>query len=147
MEGAKTLLRIRVIHWRMVALDKKIIFWKLRPNYIVGPEKKKILFQNFWDTTSITIKRTDKVNTKNHHTETQIERPQWTYKTTCGTHSVTVSMSLAQFYVTHTGHLNRPGLFYGQCSEICGANHSFIPIVIERISTNNFINWISRINE
>ena len=26
-------------------------------------------------------------------------------------------------------------------------NHSFIPIVIERILTNKFINWISRINE
>lgn len=39
--------------------------------------------------------------------------------------------------------INRPGLFYGQCSEICGANHSFIPIVIERISTNSFLNWIS----
>lgn len=38
--------------------------------------------------------------------------------------------------------INRPGLFYGQCSEICGANHSFIPIVIERIPTNNFIKWI-----
>jgi hypothetical protein len=30
-----------------------------------------------------------------------------------------------------------------QCSEICGANHRFIPIVIERVSTNSFINWIS----
>lgn len=29
--------------------------------------------------------------------------------------------------------LSRPGIFYGQCSEICGANHSFIPIVIERV--------------
>nr|UFZ12958.1 cytochrome c oxidase subunit II [Protohermes davidi] len=38
--------------------------------------------------------------------------------------------------------INRPGLFYGQCSEICGANHSFMPIVIESISTNSFINWI-----
>nr|AIS86049.1 cytochrome oxidase subunit II [Lamproblatta albipalpus] len=35
--------------------------------------------------------------------------------------------------------INRPGLFYGQCSEICGANHSFMPIVIESITTNNFI--------
>nr|YP_009250300.1 cytochrome c oxidase subunit II [Panchlora nivea]AMW91055.1 cytochrome c oxidase subunit 2 [Panchlora nivea] len=43
--------------------------------------------------------------------------------------------------------INRPGLFYGQCSEICGANHSFMPIVIESISTNKFINWISSINE
>lgn len=41
--------------------------------------------------------------------------------------------------------INRPGLFYGQCSEICGANHRFIPIVIERIPTNTFINWITKI--
>ncbi|WP_459515263.1 cytochrome c oxidase subunit II, partial [Erwinia amylovora] len=26
-----------------------------------------------------------------------------------------------------------PGVFYGQCSEICGANHSFIPIVLEAV--------------
>nr|QGU84909.1 cytochrome c oxidase subunit II [Gibbovalva kobusi] len=38
--------------------------------------------------------------------------------------------------------INRPGLFYGQCSEICGANHSFMPIVIESVSIKNFINWI-----
>nr|WGO58096.1 cytochrome c oxidase subunit II [Rhabdoblatta saussurei] len=43
--------------------------------------------------------------------------------------------------------INRPGLLYGQCSEICGANHSFMPIVIESISTNKFIDWISNINE
>ncbi|KAG7168730.1 Cytochrome c oxidase subunit 2-like 5 [Homarus americanus] len=28
--------------------------------------------------------------------------------------------------------VNRPGLFFGQCSEICGANHRFIPIVVEK---------------
>nr|QEJ81981.1 cytochrome c oxidase subunit 2 [Tubuca paradussumieri] len=39
--------------------------------------------------------------------------------------------------------INQPGLFYGQCSEICGANHSFMPIVIESISINSFLNWIS----
>nr|QJQ37605.1 cytochrome c oxidase subunit II [Graphium parus] len=39
--------------------------------------------------------------------------------------------------------INRPGIFFGQCSEICGANHSFMPIVIESISINNFINWIN----
>nr|YP_010946702.1 cytochrome c oxidase subunit II [Panesthia guizhouensis]WGO57433.1 cytochrome c oxidase subunit II [Panesthia guizhouensis] len=43
--------------------------------------------------------------------------------------------------------INRPGVFYGQCSEICGANHSFMPIVIESISTNKFINWISKMSE
>nr|ARH54197.1 cytochrome c oxidase subunit 2 [Coleoptera sp. 2 AH-2016] len=38
--------------------------------------------------------------------------------------------------------INRTGLLYGQCSEICGANHSFMPIVIESISPSSFINWI-----
>lgn len=38
--------------------------------------------------------------------------------------------------------INRPGLFFGQCSEICGANHSFIPIVIESVPHINFIKWV-----
>lgn len=42
--------------------------------------------------------------------------------------------------------INRVGLFYGQCSEICGANHRFIPIVLERVPTKNFINWIKSNN-
>nr|APX39916.1 cytochrome c oxidase subunit 2 [Hydrothassa fairmairei] len=42
---------------------------------------------------------------------------------------------------------NRTGLFFGQCSEICGANHSFMPIVIESISPKYFINWISKMTE
>lgn len=33
---------------------------------------------------------------------------------------------------------NRTGLFYGQCSEICGANHRFIPIKIEVVPMANF---------
>nr|UTK46731.1 cytochrome oxidase subunit II [Methana marginalis] len=43
--------------------------------------------------------------------------------------------------------INRPGVLYGQCSEICGANHSFMPIVIESIPTNSFISWISKMSE
>nr|QLY90086.1 cytochrome c oxidase subunit 2 [Ylodes simulans] len=39
-------------------------------------------------------------------------------------------------------YLNSPGLFYGQCSEICGMNHSFMPIMLESISMKIFINWI-----
>ena len=33
----------------------------------------------------------------------------------------------------------RPGLFYGQCSEICGANHRFIPIVVELVNLQTFL--------
>nr|QXT44065.1 cytochrome c oxidase subunit 2 [Apicotermitinae gen. D sp. CAM075]QXT44364.1 cytochrome c oxidase subunit 2 [Apicotermitinae gen. D sp. CMRT020] len=43
--------------------------------------------------------------------------------------------------------INRPGILYGQCSEICGANHSFMPIAIESVSTNQFINWVSKMGE
>jgi len=32
--------------------------------------------------------------------------------------------------------INQPGIFYGQCSEICGANHSFIPICIEAVNVD-----------
>nr|AZZ89103.1 cytochrome c oxidase subunit 2 [Paracatonidia sp. SX-2018] len=38
--------------------------------------------------------------------------------------------------------INKPGLFFGQCSEICGTNHSFMPIVVESINMMNFIKWI-----
>nr|YP_010586448.1 cytochrome c oxidase subunit II [Paduniella communis]UZZ44249.1 cytochrome c oxidase subunit II [Paduniella communis] len=38
--------------------------------------------------------------------------------------------------------INRPGIFYGQCSEICGMNHSFMPISMESININYFIKWI-----
>nr|QOD97346.1 cytochrome c oxidase subunit II [Mesitornis unicolor] len=35
----------------------------------------------------------------------------------------------------------RPGIFYGQCSEICGANHSYMPIVVESTPLTHFENW------
>nr|ATC73022.1 cytochrome c oxidase subunit II [Osbornellus sp. EMHAU-2015-Zz052506] len=38
--------------------------------------------------------------------------------------------------------LMRPGVFYGQCSEICGANHSFMPITLESVNTKTFNSWI-----
>nr|YP_009311960.1 cytochrome c oxidase subunit II [Yasuhikotakia morleti]BAV71214.1 cytochrome c oxidase subunit II [Yasuhikotakia morleti] len=38
---------------------------------------------------------------------------------------------------------SRPGVFYGQCSEICGANHSFMPIVVEAVPLEYFQNWSS----
>nr|AXR86014.1 cytochrome c oxidase subunit 2 [Gonatocerus sp. ZCS-2018] len=38
--------------------------------------------------------------------------------------------------------INRPGIYYGQCSEICGINHSFMPIVLESNNLLHFYNWI-----
>nr|UFX54067.1 cytochrome c oxidase subunit II [Cryptotis mexicanus] len=37
----------------------------------------------------------------------------------------------------------RPGLYYGQCSEICGSNHSFMPIVLELVPLKVFEKWSS----
>ena len=42
------------------------------------------------------------------------------------------------------GH--RPGLYFGQCSEICGANHRFIPIALEMVRARDFLAWANSIN-
>nr|YP_010838232.1 cytochrome c oxidase subunit II [Clavisyllis tenjini]WGF21041.1 cytochrome c oxidase subunit 2 [Clavisyllis tenjini] len=42
---------------------------------------------------------------------------------------------------------SRAGVFYGQCSEICGANHSFMPIVVETVDTISFMNWVKSSTE
>lgn len=39
---------------------------------------------------------------------------------------------------------HRPGVFFGQCSEICGANHRFIPVALELIRVTDFISWVKR---
>lgn len=44
------------------------------------------------------------------------------------------------FFIKH------PGIFYGQCSEICGANHSFMPIVVEAIPLKNFMSWVVHVS-
>lgn len=44
--------------------------------------------------------------------------------------------------------IKREGLYYGQCSEICGINHGFMPIVVEAVPLSNYISWISnKLNE
>ena len=40
-----------------------------------------------------------------------------------------------------TTTIQREGLFYGQCSELCGANHGFMPIVVEAVSPKEFLKW------
>jgi len=38
--------------------------------------------------------------------------------------------------------INRPGVYYGQCSEICGINHGFMPIVLEAVNFKDYASWI-----
>jgi cytochrome c oxidase subunit 2 len=39
--------------------------------------------------------------------------------------------------------IKREGVFYGQCSEICGVNHGFMPIVVEAVSLEDYVSWVS----
>uniref|UniRef100_A0AAU7YUZ6 Cytochrome c oxidase subunit 2 n=1 Tax=Phraortes similis TaxID=3127883 RepID=A0AAU7YUZ6_9NEOP len=39
---------------------------------------------------------------------------------------------------------NRNGMIFGQCSEICGTNHSFMPITVESIPMQSFIKWMMK---
>jgi cytochrome c oxidase subunit 1 len=38
---------------------------------------------------------------------------------------------------------DREGVFYGQCSELCGANHGFMPIVVEAVTNHEFLDWLA----
>lgn len=37
--------------------------------------------------------------------------------------------------------IKREGVFYGQCSELCGVDHGFMPITIKSVDFNSFYNW------
>jgi cytochrome c oxidase subunit 2 len=37
----------------------------------------------------------------------------------------------------------REGVFYGQCSELCGARHAFMPIAVEVVSQERFDQWVT----
>jgi cytochrome c oxidase subunit 2 len=34
------------------------------------------------------------------------------------------------------------GVFYGQCREICGSNHSFIPVVLEFVPISYYLSFL-----
>jgi cytochrome c oxidase subunit 1 len=40
--------------------------------------------------------------------------------------------------------LDRAGTFYGQCSELCGINHSFMPIVVDSVTLEQYRRWINK---
>lgn len=39
--------------------------------------------------------------------------------------------------------IEREGVFYGQCSEICGVNHGFMPIAVKTVPINEYIEWLT----
>ncbi len=43
--------------------------------------------------------------------------------------------------------INKEGTYYGQCSELCGVNHGFMPIVVEAVSKEAFVEWVEKAKE
>ena len=39
--------------------------------------------------------------------------------------------------------IDKPGLYFGQCSELCGARHGFMPIAVEAVSPERFAQWVA----
>jgi len=39
--------------------------------------------------------------------------------------------------------IKREGVFYGQCSELCGVNHGFMPIVLKATNLNTYLDWVN----
>ncbi len=46
---------------------------------------------------------------------------------------------LNQFWLV----LNKPGVYYGQCSELCGVNHGFMPIAVEVVFLDQYLDFIN----
>jgi len=42
--------------------------------------------------------------------------------------------------------IKREGLYFGQCSEICGINHAFMPIAVKSVKPDIFLSWVSKNN-
>jgi len=40
-------------------------------------------------------------------------------------------------------NIERPGIYYGQCSELCGVRHGFMPIKIHAVSKEEFQTWVA----
>lgn len=40
--------------------------------------------------------------------------------------------------------VDRPGVYFGQCSELCGARHGFMPIGVEVTSADRFAQWVAQ---
>lgn len=40
--------------------------------------------------------------------------------------------------------IETPGVYRGQCAELCGINHAYMPIVVEAVSENDFNTWVDK---
>jgi heme/copper-type cytochrome/quinol oxidase subunit 2 len=61
--------------------------------------------------------------------------------------AASIKMDATPGRVNHTTlNLTVPAVLYGQCSEICGTNHSFMPITVETVPPSWFKSWALRVS-
>ena len=63
------------------------------------------------------------------------------------------SWTVPSFGVKHDGvpgkvneswfNINEPGIYYGQCSELCGVQHAYMPIKVHAVSKEEFQAWVA----
>ncbi len=44
-------------------------------------------------------------------------------------------------------NIEKPGVYYGQCSELCGKDHAYMPIEIHAVSKEDFAKWVEQAKE
>jgi len=59
--------------------------------------------------------------------------------------SLGVKMDACPGHLNEIGlYLKRCGTFYGQCSEICGVNHGYMPIRVDAVDPKAYVNWLNQ---
>ncbi len=41
-------------------------------------------------------------------------------------------------------NIDKPGVYRGQCAELCGVGHAFMPVVVDAVSDNQFTQWVGQ---
>ncbi len=44
-------------------------------------------------------------------------------------------------------YITKPGIYRGQCGELCGVNHGFMPIVVQAVSQDEFNRWVMQVQK
>ena len=44
-------------------------------------------------------------------------------------------------------NIEKPGMYYGQCSELCGQGHGFMPISVKAVTNEEFTQWLETAKE
>lgn len=44
-------------------------------------------------------------------------------------------------------NIDKPGMYYGQCSELCGSGHAFMPVAVKAVTQADFDAWVTEARE